>query len=614
MEIGLDTFRSQIKEDIQSYQNDFMIYDQKLSSVNYAFNYWILCEIFHLDQSLASECIVEYNDGGLDCFVHFEETKELFLIQNKFYDKNIPIKRTEVSDFLVNPISRLKNGEYSRSAKLQGIFSEIKNDTDYRISLIFITTSEINLSEQTMALFNQFNRETQQDIDCLLLSEFCSFSSLYEKYYGIAYERIQELVFDLHTFQGKGYAAVRNDYKLPLPYEAFYIITPIIEMYRLSTMADKKKYKLYDQNIREFLGENPINNEIIRTLKSADTRKFFLYYNNGVTINCKKLEIEKLDGTNSRTMILTNPKIVNGCQTVNSISLAVNAVPDSERVKAFESAYVLVKVLIIDDQNENDKVFYKNVVKYTNRQNSVPDKSFVLAGKREFERIQQGMRNKGILVCVLASDKASNKKLLTYEKIDLIEKAKKSAKTFPSVFLKFPDIMIEIEKMLQILVAFFDSPQTAIQKKSFLLKDKSTLYREYSSKAHDFFTYDNWVNLIAIYKQTILENKQSSSPISPFYFVGFLGYVIRTNLGSSVNLPNIQKVLTKIFETEQSTVEATKYIKKLCLLYSKRYYEQNKCDYNTLIKSSIDYGMLKSEYDGLNIVTDDVVKSIFVLD
>jgi len=610
--MSLVTFRKQISEDLSLFEKEYVRQSENLKKKEYAFNFWILTELFHVEPEIANEYILEYNDGGIDCYVHYDENKELYLIQNKYYDKHTGINRESICDFLTNPLVQLKEGNYKKSQQLQNIFTDISEDPDYKILLLFITTSERPLSEQTLTLFSNFNREPKHGLSCGIYAEFVDFQSLYTKYYGIEYVHQDSFQFELQTYLGKGYAAVLEDYDLKLPYETYYIITPIIEIYKMHTKAERDKYPLFDKNIREFLGENPINNAIIQTLNNPDTREFFLYYNNGITINCDDKIKSKVDS--KRMLTLSNPKVVNGCQTVNSIKLAVDAVPETRREEAFKKAFVLVKVLIITSHDDRHVEFYKNVVKYTNKQNAIPAKSFVLVEKREFEKVRDGLKNRGILACIKASDKNMYRSYSVREKNDVLARIKEYAEVFPDVYTTFNDTLIEFEKILQILVAFLDSPQIAIQKKSLLLKESSEWFLNFSSKIQDYFTSDNWVILISYYKKAFQMNKKVSNPVSPFYMIGFLGFIIREYLdGKENDFAAMREQLSYLFRSVESTNEVIDNVERLCRLYSSKFYKENECDYNTMIKSAIDLKMLDSAYEDYNsISTDNAITKLFL--
>lgn len=98
-----DKFSNQIKEDLQTIKNVWIDNDKKLENDWYAFNYWILNYLYHIDIEDISEYITEYNDKGIDCFVHFEDAKELYLIQNCYYSDQSNLKREHIADFLLSP-------------------------------------------------------------------------------------------------------------------------------------------------------------------------------------------------------------------------------------------------------------------------------------------------------------------------------------------------------------------------------------------------------------------------------------------------------------------------------------------------------------------------------
>ena len=103
-----ETFKEQIKEDIKFFQNEYLQNNPHLSSDDYAFNYWVLTKLFNIDEELVYSNITEYSDDGCDCFVFFEETKELYIIQNKYYsDENKLSENYVLREFLGRTIDIL---------------------------------------------------------------------------------------------------------------------------------------------------------------------------------------------------------------------------------------------------------------------------------------------------------------------------------------------------------------------------------------------------------------------------------------------------------------------------------------------------------------------------
>ena len=135
-------FKSQINEDISLIQRDWGHLDNHLNKDEYAFNYWVISRLYDIDEELIPDLITEYNDKSIDCYVHYEDAKELFIIQNKFYNELTNVSRKEVNDFLQTPLICLNDNNYKKSNELQKLFNKIKTDPDYKIFLHFYVSND----------------------------------------------------------------------------------------------------------------------------------------------------------------------------------------------------------------------------------------------------------------------------------------------------------------------------------------------------------------------------------------------------------------------------------------------------------------------------------------
>jgi hypothetical protein len=125
----------------------------------------------------------------------------------------------------------------------------------------------------------------------------------------------------------------------------------------LTTPDGLIRKSLFDDNVRDYQGDNSINNEINQTI-IKEPQKFALL-NNGITIVCEKYT------PSNRQINLKNPQIVNGCQTSHVIFH--NSGPDD----------ILSKVpIVIKLISTNDSEITNQVVRGTNRQNIVFDEAF----------------------------------------------------------------------------------------------------------------------------------------------------------------------------------------------------------------------------------------------
>lgn len=604
----METFRAQIEENISELQETNRMYDCNLDKPEYAFNYWILSRIFNMDEAIIKENITEYNDSGIDCFFSDEDNKELFIIQNKFYAPNTTINREEFSDFLKAPISILSSGNYKKSIELQNTFSKAKTDKEYKVFFYFFTTAlKGNISDEKRRLFTLFNDNTPINAECHIEAEVFALEDIYKLYFGKNKSPSTTFNFNLKTYNKSGFARLKEEYGLNVPFEGYYIVTPVIEFYRMLKTAEEKKYEIFEDNIREFLGLNPINKEIIKTLKDPEKRKSFIYYNNGVTLICNKNIIpQTIDG--NCEIPLSRPQIVNGCQTVNSINYVLKNYSDKTSLKQeFSNVFVMVKVLIIPDPNDEvQKKFYEDVVKYTNSQNSLSEKAFVSMSDY-FLRIQKELKNLGFLLCVKPSDKNKFKtEYSSRNKVDLVELAKRH-----SEFKKFPintekDIILELDKLLQVFVAFMNSPTIAIQKKSQLLKKKSPICEDYSFKISYWLTLKNMIQLYLMYNDAEKEmrniNSSDGIKINPFLIVGILGYLIRSN-HNDLNPEYLRQKIDMIFSDMENYNSYYILIKKISLSYTRKI--QGDSDYNSMIKKPIEKTILDEQIEQVLLVLDD---------
>ena len=125
---------------------------------------------------------------------------------------------------------------------------------------------------------------------------------------------------------------------------------------------------IFNDNVRDYQGETPINTEILHTIETNPQN--FVLFNNGITIVCNKLI------TNGKNLVVSNPQIVNGCQTCNMI---YNASLKSQNIDNLSQAKVVLKII-----STSNETIVNNVVKGTNKQNIVQDEAFETI--REFHK------------------------------------------------------------------------------------------------------------------------------------------------------------------------------------------------------------------------------------
>ena len=564
-----DTFRQQIKEDIQGLK-ETLAWDSNTKSDDYTFNYWILSNIYNLDEEECSTNITEYNDKGIDCYVHYEEDKELYLVQNKYYDEQTRLSSKELSDFITRPLSKLDEGTYTRSPELQRIYSECKEDSEYKIFLHFYVTNDLNHSD-LKSLINSFKNPN-------VFLEIFFLSDLKEKYYGKSYAENPKLYTKLNIKNKGTFLAIRPvEYDLPNMSEAYYVMAKVPDVFKLWQDAESKDYPLFEENIREYLGgTSGINKGIIATLKNPEERGNFFYYNNGITVICDNAK------ATSKFINIDNPQIVNGCQTVNSIAEVLKT--ESNPASTYSDVYVMVKILVLENK---DTGFYRDIVRYTNSQNSINEKVFG-ATLQPFFTIQDKLKQYGILVAVKQSDSFQFKQKF---------KDKKQFGTLRNVanensgelykFERLSELQIKLETLLQIVGALFKDGHFAYAKKSYLLKPTSKeYYQSFSCKIGQLMTIESMSKLIFLYKRAEKDKKNSDdkkSP-SPYYLINFIGHYLRKN---DIDIQTFFKNVKSddlLFVYEKFKILSNKYIESFA--------EKHGLEYNAIIKQKIDLDIM----------------------
>lgn len=585
----LEMFKEQIGEDIALIQKDLLYIDSHLSKEAYAFNYWVLSRIFSIDEELIPELITEYSDKAIDCFVHYEDSKELYIIQNKYYDLSGVVARTDVADFLSTPLTVLKSNNYTKSSDLQNAFNKAKEDSEYKIIICFFATTQKESSD-IKSLINNFNI-TDQNLPCYVEARYIGIKEIYELYYGKNYKENINFTYPLGTPKRGTFASLREQYGMEDLYEAYYIVTPVSELYKMILEAEKRNYAIFEKNIREYLGPTSINTGIVQTLKSKSERKNFIYYNNGVTIICKKIEPSYQDtASQMRRLPLVDPQIVNGCQTVESIKKVLENLSENTIKEEYKSVYVMVKALVIEDRDDaKNNDFFEKVVKYTNRQNAISDKAFV-SSIDVFDRMKQEFEKRGFLLFVKPSDKNSSKKLSKADRAKLIQKANVTISKMDIPIVNYADICIPLEKLLQVFLALMKTGYFAFTKKNQILKQNGEIFENYCMQIHNYLTIDNMIKLYCLYKKAENERMQTDdkrTPI-PYYIIGFLGELI-----GEKSTENIKEKLDYIFGNALVFSETYKYLGAITKGY-KRAYEDRIVpgDYNSMIKKVIDENVL----------------------
>ena len=587
----MSDFKKQIEEDIREYQENYK-YISNIQKDEWAFNYWVLDKLFYEDEELVEEKIVDYHDLGIDAYEIYEDTKDIFLIQNKYYGETTAITAEYVkNDFLLRAITALENGTYKKSDELQGAFSKYKDSADFTVYLQLFVTNNIH-NREADEYVKKFNVSHPKYI-----AKIFYLDDIEERYYGETQQVKKNISVKVESVNKGTILNINTEgYKLENVIDARYVLTPIVSVYRLYRDSIEKGYPIFDKNIREYLGNKGVNKSIYQTLLDEEDRKNFFYYNNGITVICDrmtKIVTQPSDYNMNAAFTIDNPQIVNGCQTVNSIYEALKNIDPDNLEKNFKDTFVMLKILEINREDSGDDKLYKDIVKYTNSQNSIDEKTFV-ANTDTFIRLQNEFETKGFLLLIKQSDKnkfankykvATKLKELSSERISRfgLNEIKKASDTF-----------IPLEKFLQVINAFVAGGYVAYVKKSSMLKFGSEQYQTAINFIKSgYVTNEVMLDLYMLYKraaQTKKEKNDSRTPI-PYYLIdGFAKY--------ECDGRNPAKIVEQLQDKDKVNKVVNLYT-AVSKAYAREYNKKFNIDYNKMIKRNVEYDIFDSQRDTL---------------
>ena len=587
----MSDFKKQIEEDIREYQENYK-YISNIQKDEWAFNYWVLDKLFYEDEELVEEKIVDYHDLGIDAYEIYEDTKDIFLIQNKYYGETTAITAEYVkNDFLLRAITALENGTYKKSDELQGAFSKYKDSADFTVYLQLFVTNNIH-NREADEYVKKFNVSHPKYI-----AKIFYLDDIEERYYGETQQVKKNISVKVESVNKGTILNINTEgYKLENVIDARYVLTPIVSLYRLYRDSIEKGYPIFDKNIREYLGNKGVNKSIYQTLLDEEDRKNFFYYNNGITVICDrmtKIVTQPSDYNMNAAFTIDNPQIVNGCQTVNSIYEALKNIDPDNLEKNFKDTFVMLKILEINREDSGDDKLYKDIVKYTNSQNSIDEKTFV-ANTDTFIRLQNEFEAKGFLLLIKQSDKnkfankykvATKLKELSSERISRfgLNEIKKASDTF-----------IPLEKFLQVINAFVAGGYVAYVKKSSMLKFGSEQYQTAINFIKSgYVTNEVMLDLYMLYKraeQTKKEKNDSRTPI-PYYLIdGFAKY--------ECDGRNPAKIVEQLQDKDKVNKVVNLYT-AVSKAYAREYNKKFNIDYNKMIKRNVEYDIFDSQRDTL---------------
>lgn len=328
------------------------------------------------EELAASSVIDGSDDNGIDAVFYNPTEKEVVIVQAKWIHAGSgEPEAKDVSTFIdgIKDLIELNLDPFRKETHplLSGIWEKI-NTPGTTIKILLATTGASTLAKHSTTKLTKLISDLNGADDELASYSIAGLSELYNH---LAEDKTatKEITLTLENWHAVNNSSANN---------AFY---GTIDGLQLKKIWDNTGSKIISSNIRGALGDTDVNAKIRKT--ATEEPELFWYYNNGITFTADSISRAAANTTTKTygTFSLTKPSVVNGAQTMSTLSKIL----DDE---CLERAKVAVRIISLEGSTEE---FGTAITRSNNLQNRIEGRDFV-AQDPEQHRIQKEMYMEGI--------------------------------------------------------------------------------------------------------------------------------------------------------------------------------------------------------------------------
>lgn len=203
--------------------------------------------------------------------------------------------------------------------------------------------------------------------------------------------------------------------------EAYLGVIKFEEYKKIITDENGNMKNIFYDNVRDYLGENPVNQKIDRTLKD-EKFDIFSILNNGITIVA-----DKKNSSKGKLFSISNYQVVNGCQTSHTLF-------NNKELAGIEKITIPVKLIVT--KNEDIK---SSITIATNSQTEIKEEQLAAFSdfQKNLELYYKSFKDDNKLFYERRTGQYNTEQGVTKTKIVTI---KNQIKTFSSMFLDVPHL------------------------------------------------------------------------------------------------------------------------------------------------------------------------------
>ena len=303
-----------------------------------AFQHWSAVNVLGIEDKHVADELEDAmgTDGGIDYFHVNDKNKTVEIVQAKFSEEpHAHVEQKAILEFYEIP-RKLLFDTSDRGSRFQEQQKQYKKSIEkkYSTRLLFVTTASLSESTKNIMAVKGQNMASGTTFECFEIKDLIA-------YVGNPLSPPCSLrLIKNECFVGDPAGTQIKRMVSTVPATE---LKKVCESVGVST--------LFSLNPRSFLGANAISNDIKETIDTQPERLW--HYNNGISAICKHFDYDKETGIVS----IENLKVVNGCQTMTTISMMGDVDPSAS--------------LVLRLSETDDTAFSEKISEYTNKQNSI---------------------------------------------------------------------------------------------------------------------------------------------------------------------------------------------------------------------------------------------------
>lgn len=277
-----------------------------------AFAHWYLSNFYKINENDLGEIIIDgFGDNGIDAIIRDNDILKIF--QFKFPDKvgnvNKQIEETTVLK-IVNGYKKLTSNR--KNLKVNENFNNyrniIKEENIFHYEFVFVSFTDglsINAKDSLDTSISEIKELTGNKIEYVIDDK-------------------KKICDKVDRAQKNNIINVELKYGNLLPsYNVEDNIKSWVGFCSAKDILNSVKDSLdiiFDENIRNYEGDNSVNNGIYKTSTNTEESQYFYFYHNGIVFICDECK----NSVGNQTAKLQSSAIVNGCQTIVSLKKSMD--------------------------------------------------------------------------------------------------------------------------------------------------------------------------------------------------------------------------------------------------------------------------------------------------